>query len=163
MNINLVSSGRRDLSVSAKPGGTVEAIIDSTMRPIDSGAAAAATPTRALREIVGRYDVTDISPNELSEMVQQLFEAGAISETELQQLAAIRLDLDASGLEADDSIDLLEYFAEKIVKLQRRFDEDDGPAAVGGQLAATLRRLDWVQKLASIQSGQGLAELDALV
>ena len=163
MNINLVSPGYHEPSVPGKSGETVEAIIDRTMLSADSSAATAAVATRALREILGRYDVTDISPNEFSEMIQKLFETGAISEAELQQLAAIRLDLDTDGLETDDSIDLLEYYAEKIVKLQRRFDEDDGPAAVGGQLATTLRRLDWVQKFASIQSGPGSIELDALV
>ena len=34
-----------------------------------------------------RYDVTDVSPTEFSEMIQKLFDSGTISQKELQQLA----------------------------------------------------------------------------
>ena len=115
-----------------------------------------------MAEILSRYDVTDISPAEFSKMIQKLFEAGTLSDNELQQLAAIRLDLDIDGIEADESIDLLEFYARKIKKLQNRLSDSDAPAADHQQLSPLLHRLDWLEKFALIQSAPEAIGLNAL-
>ena len=114
-----------------------------------------------MAEILSRYDVTDISPTEFSQMIQKLFEAGTLSEKELQQLAAVRLDLDLEGVEADESIDLLEFYARKVKKAQRQLSDSDGPSD-REQLGPLLGRLDWLQKFALIQSAPDAIGLNAL-
>ncbi|MHC4179561.1 MAG: hypothetical protein ACYSWU_18780, partial [Planctomycetota bacterium] len=126
-------------------------------------AAPASGAATAMAEILSRYDVTDISPGQFSKMVQKLFEAGTLSDNELQQLAAIRLDLDIDGVEADESIDLLEFYARKIKKLQSRLSDSDAPAAERQQLSPLLHRLDWLEKFALIQSAPDAIGLNAVV
>jgi hypothetical protein len=95
-------------------------------------------------------------------MIQRLFEAGTLSEQELQQLAAIRIDLDLEGVEADESIDLLEFYAQKIEKAQRRLSDADATAADRQQLGPLLLRLDWLEKFALIQTTPDVIGLDAV-
>lgn len=117
-------------------------------------------PTAAA-EILSKFDVTDISPGEFSEMIQKLYVAGVISDEELQQLTAVRHELDTDGIEPDESIDLLEYYARKIEKMQRRLDVSDGPPAAHQRLGPLLRRLDWIEKFALIQAAPDAIGLDA--
>ena len=113
-------------------------------------------------EILARYDVTDITPREFSEMVQKLYETGTISETELQQLAVIRQDMDLEDLDPDESIDLMEFYVKKIEKAQRQFEDLDGPPQPHQQLTPLLRRLDWIEKFALVQSAPDAIGLDAV-
>ncbi len=121
--------------------------------------------TAALYEVLRKYDVTDITPTEFTEMLQKLYDTGAISESEMQQLAAVRLDMDTAGVEPDESISLLEFYAEKIEKTQRGLaDRNDDEVIPGRQeLGPILRRLDWIEKLALIQSSPDSIGLDATV
>lgn len=133
-------------------------------RPPDAAESPAAAPgaATAVAEILSRYDVVDISPAEFSAMIQKLYDAGAISERELQQLAAVRLDLDGDGVESDESIDLLEFYADKIQKIQRRLSDSDDQPIGSQQLGPLLERLDWIEKFALIQSAPDAIGLDAL-
>ena len=80
MQVNSILSGLSDAASLAK-GRTSAAATTA------SHAAAAAAPTvlngnsAAVRAILAQYDVTDITPNEFSQMTQKLFDAGAISPT----------------------------------------------------------------------------------
>jgi hypothetical protein len=126
-----------------------------------SGAAPPA-PSAALYEILRRHDVTDVTPEEFAEMIQELYEAGAITEAEFQQLAAIRLDLDAAGLELDDSVDLLEFYSDKIEDAQREPSADAASPSARRALEPLLRRFEWIEKFALVQSASSPIELDAL-
>lgn len=110
----------------------------------------------AARHVLEKYDVTEITPKQLSEMVQRLFEAGVITQQEFDQLAAIRLDLDTAGIDSDESVDLLQFYRDKIDEVHRQSE----------QAAATpdvLRnRLDWIEKFALVQASPGAFGLDAV-
>ena len=108
----------------------------------------------ALRQIAARYDVTDISPGEFSSMLQDLRQAGLISDSQYHELSLIRMDLDAAGVEADDSLDLLDFYAEKL--------EEAVDAGAGSLVETTNRRRDWLQKLALLQSTPDAPALDTL-
>ncbi len=162
MQINGVPAGYPDPTALEARGQTSEPFGGGGSRAVEVQLGSAVGPRAALAEILSKFDVTDISPTEFSEMIQKLYEAGAIAETELQQLTAIRHDLDTDGVEADESIDLLEYFVEKIEKLQRRLGDLEGPPAEHQQLGPLLRRLDWIEKFALIQSAPDAAGLDAV-
>jgi hypothetical protein len=166
MQISNVLAGHPDPAALAKRGEGVEA---AAGRPPKAGnprvgtlpAPSAAATTTAMAEILSHYDVKDISPAKFSEMIQKLFEAGTLSENDLQQLAAIRLDLDLDGVGTDESIDLLEFYSQKIKTVQQRLSDADTPAA-GQQLGPLLKRLDWLEKFALIQSAPDAVGLDAV-
>lgn len=145
-------------------GGRGETASPAERRPsagAENPAASAAARSTFFGEILVRYDVTDITAREFSEMIQQLQDAGAISREELQQLAMIRLDLDAEGVDPDDAVDLLEFYAEKIEDLRRRLGESGDWAQRRTRLGPLLVRLDWIQKFALIQSAPDAVGLDA--
>jgi hypothetical protein len=162
MQISNVLSGFTDTALG-RQGEAAEAI---DFAKSDAGGhivAAFAGRADALSDILSQYDVSDISPGEFSQMAQKLFDAGVISDKELQQLAAIRLDLDTAGVEPDESVDLLDFYSEKIGELQQMVDLADDKRSAAKQLAPVLRRLDWIQKFAMIQSDPDSVGLDALV
>jgi len=161
MQIRNIFAGYRDLAAFARGGEKVETAAGRSAEN-SRQTASSEKPIAALAEILSRYDVTDISPTEFSEMVQRLYDAGAISEEELQQLAAIRHDLDTEDVEADESIDLLEFYARKIERTRRTMSDSDAPPA-GRQLGPLLNRLDWLEKFALIQSAPDAIGLDAVV
>ena len=163
MQIRNLSAGHPDPAGLAKQAETGEITGGPQPKAGQPHAAGATAETNAMAEILSRYDVTDISPAEFSRMIQKLFEAGAISDKELQQLAAVRLDMDLRDMEADESIDLLEFYARKITKAQRQLSDSDAPEADRQQLAPLLHRLDWLEKFALIQSAPHPIGLNALV
>jgi hypothetical protein len=117
----------------------------------------------ALADILSQYDVSDISPGQFSKMIQKLFDAGVLSDGELQQLAVVRLDLDLAGMDADESVDLLDFYSKKIDGIQRRADLSDDVPPAKDQLASLFRRLDWIEKFATIQANPDSTGLNALV
>ena len=115
-----------------------------------------AAPRATFRAIVSQYDVTKISPRALSEMLQKLRSAGAISDAEVQELSLMRLDLDAQGADPEKPINLLDFYADRLRQLQDEQAkspagaESDTPGEAS--LASVQRRLDWLRKLATVQS-----------
>ncbi len=162
MQIPSVFAGYPDLAGLVKRGPTVEATGSQPAEAAQQQTLAATGGVAAMAEILSDYDVTDISPAEFSEMIQKLFEAGALSEDQLRELATVRMDLDLEDVEADESIDLLEFYVEKIKSAQHRLSDSDATAAERQQLAPLLGRLDWLEKFALIQSAPDAVGLDTL-
>jgi len=160
MRISGILAGLSELAQQARrepigPAGPI-ASPGQEARPVG----VAASPA-ALRGVLARYDVTDISPRDFSEMIQRLYDAGAINDGQLQELAAVRLDLEQADVAPDESIDLLDFYARRIEKAQHRFG--DGNGATRTQLAPLLRRLEWIEKLAVLHDTAGELGMDALV
>jgi len=162
MRINNVAAGYSDPTAMGKRGEAGEVAGSRDGDALEVHLPVSGKRSEALREILGRYDVTDTTPAEFTEMIQKLYQTGAISDAELQQLAAVRHDLDSDGLEPDESLDLLEYYADKIQRAQRRMEDAEGAAAQRQQLGPLLRRLDWIEKFALIQSNPDAIGLDAM-
>ncbi len=137
---------------------TAEATAGQTPGPVASQDAVA-----ALRDVLARYDVTDITPAEFTEMAYRLHEAGAITQTELQELAAVRLELEQAGIDADESIDLLEFYSARVAKAERRTAGSADPEAASAELAPLRQRLEWIEKLAVLHDTAGELGLDTLV
>ena len=112
--------------------------------------------SQAARHVLKKFDVTEITPKQLSEMIQRLFDAGVITQQEFDQLAAIRLDLDTAGIEPDESVDLLQFYRDKVEEAHRRSEQ-----AVATP-DALRNRLDWIEKFALIQAAPGAFGLDAV-
>ncbi len=123
-------------------------------------------PSRAeppAEEIAG-YDVHKISPREFSALIERLYDWGAISQAELEDLMRIRQQLDTDGFEPDELLDLVEYFEHELVRLGadpltdeagRSGDSLEAPDTEAAELAR--RQLNWIYRLTGMQSGRSRA------
>ena len=161
MHIPSIFAGYSDLAPFGKNKEAADAAGGRAPEAAEARGSTSAT-TAAAAEILSRHDVTDITPTEFSMMIQKLYEAGAISEGELQQLTAIRHDLDTEGVEPDESLDLLDFYTRRIREAERHLEDIDGQPASHQQLGPFLRRLDWLEKFALIQSAPDAIGLDAI-
>jgi len=139
-----------------------EAVDAGPPAALGGGPAAGSESAGALRQIAARYDVSDISPAEVSNLLQELHQAGLLSDGQYHELSQIRLDLDAAGVEADDRVDLLDFYAEKLEALA-----ESAPGMPAAQVASAMQPLEgrhgWLQKVALLQSSAGnTSALDAL-
>lgn len=109
---------------------------------------------RAVQEILSQYDVTQISPRQYTEMLQKLRKAGAISDKDYQDLSQVRSDIEKQGVGADDEVDLLSLYSDKVRQAEHAADPEQG------DLTALRGRLQWLQKFALVQGAEP-AWLDA--
>lgn len=141
-----------------------EATASQALESPASPVAATSAATSGFREIVARYDVTAITPRNFSEMIQELHDAGLLTDQELQELSQIRLDLDSRGVEPDEEVNLLDFYLDRLRHLSESLKDASGlpVASRQAQLTLTGRCLQWVEKLAAIQSAADRGGLDAL-
>jgi hypothetical protein len=121
-----------------------------------------APPETALRTIMADYDLTRITPQKFSEMLDRLHKGGVLTDEEFTQLSQIRLDLDHEGIDAKESVDLLDLYSQRTQQLTRQTSGQMDDAAGRASLAAAQRRLDWLQKLALVHSAPDSVGLDTL-
>jgi hypothetical protein len=155
-----VFGGHPDPVPLGKRGEPLESSPAETAASAASPAAGSARSTTALRQILAKYNVAEITPTQFSEMAQKLFDSGAISQQEFHDLAAVRVDLDAAGIESDQSVNLVEMYRNKVKQAQSR--SDDGEPAASKQLPVLLKRLDWVEKFAAMHAQPDMVGLSAL-
>jgi hypothetical protein len=136
-----------DVSALAKRNGPLTA---GAAKPAAAKAATpAATPaSAAMRQILAQYDVTNISPSDLSTMVQKLQQSGAVSPQDAKELGAMRVDLDQAGVAPDQSINLVDFYRQRVQEAQDKFDGDPG-AVQQQQLQSSQQRLQWAEKFAA--------------
>lgn len=101
----------------------------------------------ALRSIAAHYDVTRITPREFSELVDRLRRAGALAESDVQELAGIRADLEQAGIGSDEEIDLVDFYRRRLTQLQGEASRTPSPTSPA-EIERTRRRLDWLARLA---------------
>ena len=99
--------------------------------------AAPPSASSAMREIVSRYDMTDITPNDFSNMIQQLYAKGAISPKDMQELSAVRGDLEAAGVGADESVNLEDFYQQRLANAKANAAQAADPAAAAANIQAT--------------------------
>lgn len=161
MQIGSVTSGYSDptRSKAAEAIETLESLGGKGTKPGSAGGGSGASlaSIAAARDVLERYDVTDITPADFSEMVQELFQAGVINDRDLGQLSAIRLELDAEGFDPDDSVDLLEFYQDRVEDITRQ------TAGTANAPEAIRQRLDWIQKFALVQQSPGTLGLNEVV
>ncbi len=155
MNVPNVLSGLTDLTSQVKQG-------TSAIKTAIVGKAAAVaqssppTPTAAMREVLSQYDMTDITPSDFSKLVQQLSDKGAISQTDAQELSSIRVDLENADVGPNESVNLLDFYQQKIAKVQGDAAQSTNPMAAKANIALLAGRLNWLQKFATVAQ-QGAA------
>ncbi len=148
MQINSVMAGLSDAASLAK-GRSSAGLAATTPAPVPTPPQVLNGNSAAVRTILAKYDVNDITPNEFSQMTQQLYSAGAISQTDLQNLNGVRTDLLAAGAKPDDSLDLEAFYTQKVSDVQSQLAAAP-PSAQQQQLSPLLNRLDWVEKFKTL-------------
>ncbi|MCS7306080.1 MAG: hypothetical protein NZ602_13370 [Thermoguttaceae bacterium] len=120
----------------------------------------------ALVEIAARYDVKKITPREFAQMLQQLQQAGALSETDRQLLLQILVDLHQEGIDPNETIDLVQFYTKKVKKFQDSLQgtntDPQTRTQLGRMLAEMEKRLDWLRRFALWHTCPDLLSLDLL-
>lgn len=111
-------------------------------------------------EILSHYDVTNITPREFSDLVQELRDSGEIDDDEFRQLSRIRLELEQAGIGADEPIDLIDFVEDKLREQADHLAALKTPGStdptstsdVTASIAESKRQLDWVHKFALVHA-----------
>ena len=102
-----------------------------------------------MREIVSQYDMTDITPNDFSTMIQQLYAKNAVSAKDMQELSSIRADLESAGVGADQSVNLQEFYQQRLAKAKADAAQSPDPVAAQANIQSIAARMTWVEKFAA--------------
>ncbi|MBI3461806.1 MAG: hypothetical protein HY000_01930 [Planctomycetes bacterium] len=152
------------------PGGITSPKSESlaTVEEPQGNSPASAPASSRFREILSRYDVHHISPREFSELVQKLFDAGEITQAEVQELSLLRLELDKRHADADQPLDLVRFLQDQLrqqedeINRQNRHHPEQ-PIDRDAALRLTRRQLEWMEKFASVQAGRFSGALDQVI
>lgn len=168
MQINGVLSGLTDTTLLGKRAETTTAASRRTgASETERASSPALADVSVVREVLTEYDVHNITPQQFTEMVQKLDDAGVLQEADMQQLGVIRQELDQMGIASDEPVDLVTLFSEKLENLQLQASEtSDADAAQSEALAQALsttqRQLDWLEKLSVMQENRDMLGLDTV-
>jgi hypothetical protein len=153
---------------SAANLGRVKGQGDAAARKALAGSAvasAAASAKGKLRDIASQYDVTNITPQAFSDMLQKLHQSGALPDKDFQDLSGIRQDLDRDGVSPNQTVNLVDLYSKKLSALDQGAKDAEGkPGSEGLQSAETTvrQRLNWLQKFATIHAAPKAATINAL-
>ena len=98
-------------------------------------------------------------------MVQKLRQAGVIKESDYQDLAAIRQDLDHEGIAPDQRVNLVDMYAKKLKSVDDdagRLTNELGASGYQSLEAGLRRRVDWLQKLSAVHASPAAATVNTL-
>jgi hypothetical protein len=152
MQINSLSSRSVGLPTLPRGNDTAEAVGSGQAETTAESGASTSSP--AFRQILSQYDVSSISPRQFSEMLTKLHQSGTISDQQYQNLSQIRTDLDSSGVQPDEEVDLVKFYSQKVSQTQKSAAASPTTGAAGQpqSLNTTQARLDWLRKVSTIQS-----------
>jgi hypothetical protein len=151
------SGGRRSDSTERSTGHAGES---------QSSRGLSGTPTEAMRQVMADYDLTQITPQQYSEMLDRLRKGNAITEEEYSQLSQVRTELDSEGVGESEKVDLLSFYHQRSQRLSKQVEETSsdtaGRAALAKSLRDTQHRLDWLEKLEMVHAQPDSIGLDAV-
>ena len=160
MQISNIISSLADPTTWGKNSEVTAAAGENALQSLQPQAQSIPAASKASAEILRKYDVTRITPDEFSQMIQKLYQAGALSEKDYQELSAARIDLEHAAVEPDEPLNLLEFYADKVSKAQKELGTTLDEAGRQQRLGPDMRRLDWLQKFAVIQANPDAVGLD---
>jgi hypothetical protein len=140
-------------SSTSAAGGGANGVIDSSSGDLVSGGVG-----RAFHEILARYDVKSITPEQFGDMVNELHDAGEINDDEFRELNKMRLQLDQSGIPSDEPVNLVSFFEKKADAAEKDCQTPGDAAKKKADQAALTeakRQLDWSRKFALVQASGG--------
>lgn len=166
MQISTILSGNHGSQARAKRADGVQSALASALKKVTNPAATDAGSGASAAEILSQYDVTQITPQQFSEMTQKLRAAGALNDADLRELNQVRSDLDAGGTRPNETVNLVSFYQRKVRGLQQTLSEAtaDTPAAkqtaTEQSLEGCQQRLSWMQKFATLHATPGAMGVD---
>ena len=156
MQINTLSSRYLGLPTVRQGNEAVESA-QSTLAETATAEANSAAASSTFRQILSQYDVSSITPRQFSEMLQKLHQSGTMSDQQYQSLSQIRTDLDASGVQPDQEVDLVKFYSQKVnaapnAAAAAQTQTGSSPAGQSQSPSAIQQRLEWLRKVSTIQS-----------
>jgi hypothetical protein len=158
---NILSSLANAASLTKPNPATTPAASNPVVAAAPAAAGLSSSSAAAVRSVLSKYDMTDISPSDFSQMIQQLYQSGGISQQNLQELNAIRTDLESAGVGPEESVNLIDFYTQKIASVQSQSDLTGTPAEQQ-QITPLMQRLDWLQKFNAMKAQPDSANLSAL-
>lgn len=119
-------------------------------RAVEPQSGAGSISPAQYRQILAEFDVRQISPRQFSQLIQELQETGELEPGDIQELQAIRVQLDGEGAAPDEPLDLLRWARTRAVQTARNaaVETSAAEAAVGAQRSAGLQRqTSWIERL----------------
>ena len=118
----------------------------------------------SLRAVLARYDVTRITPSQFSQMLEEIRATGALSASELSQLAEVVQDLENESIDSDEQIDLVQFYTDKLDDLQNQVEADgsdeDAFSSVAASLTSVQNRLSWMTRFSLVHADPDSAAID---
>ncbi|GAB4127560.1 hypothetical protein [Thermopirellula anaerolimosa] len=111
-------------------------------------------------DILARYDLTDITPREFSQMLEELHQSGLLTDDQFRELNEIRKDLASADVLPQEKIDLLDFYR-RLLQRAERLGTDDAQGDTASRIDDWRRRLAWLEKLASAQNEIVAAQADS--
>lgn len=126
------------------------------------------TTSEVFREVLSRYDVRSISPRDYSALLGELRSKGAINDEQLRLLSLVRLELDSTNQPADEPMNVLEFFSERLKKYSEELARTNAKAVSKGLpagdstalLASSRDTLEWLEKFARVAEGVEPGSID---
>ncbi len=164
MQISSVLNGYTDAANTGRRSEVAERVASQTATKATRGLSS--TANSALRDIMADYDLTDITPEQYSEMLTRLRKEGALTEEEYTQLAQLRIELDNEGIASSERIDLLSVYRTRVAKLEKQAQDTSMNSSqrtiMQQALSGAQHRLDWLEKLEMVHSQPESIGLDAV-
>ena len=120
------------------------------------------TATAAMRGILSKYDITDITPSDFSNLIQQLSAKGTISPKDAQELSSINVDLANAGISPDQSVNLLDFYEQQIANAQAGAAQSPAAGAAQANLTQLVGRMKWLAKFAAASQQDGQSGVNAV-
>ncbi|MBX7072153.1 MAG: hypothetical protein K1X71_03315 [Pirellulales bacterium] len=171
MQINKLSPGQLVAPILGKANESGAAGIAADAAAGESQNGSSTVGHAAFRQIMEDYDVTQITPREFSSLIRELHAAGAINETEMQELSSIRFELDRANVAPDEEVNLVEMFTDRLKKLTTGVTDaamdgsssDTDPESRERSLSLAQRQMEWVSKFDAIRQEISHDALNAIV
>ncbi len=172
MQINSILQGRQD---AMGLGKRLERAVAGGRAVMDAVAGSNApnapnSSNQAAAQIMSAYDVTNISPQQYSQMIQKLRDAGTLGDKDFHDLARLRVDLDSAGVSSTTPVNLLQFCSNQVSQAQQKLQaagqanttDPATPNSLPQSAGAMQRRLDWLQKLSLLHNAPGSVGVDAV-
>lgn len=166
MQINNVAGQQRDSTRARNRGDLFRGLGGQALAAAGSHNTASTRDNVAAAKIVSQYDVTNITPQQFSEMLQKLGDTGSLSADDLRNLTQVRADLSQAGILPNEQVNLVDFYHDKVGDLRQSLSSGQTPAAQQATQQQTLTsmqsRLDWLQKFATMHAAPGATGINAV-
>ena len=135
----------------------------------DAPCGMAPSPSQKLRDVLGQFDLQQITPHEFTDLLQKLRTSGAVSDGELKDLQQVRLELDSQQTDPNQPVNLVQFLSQRLDQAQQQLKtlggsnpDDPAQAEAAANVQSLQRQFTAVQRLTAVQVGAAAGSVDTL-